>query len=176
VLALVAFVRTALARQEKSVAPAINRKTDFSRSSHHAFRFACSLARDTGVRLIVLHVLPPPLATLGGMEGVPPLTPELSREKLEEVLNHVQAPFPEVHVEHRLEEGDPAAGIINVPREAPCDLIVMGTHGRTGLVRLLMGSVAESVARRAPCPVLTVKAPMPENTPAPETQEPVHAG
>jgi universal stress protein A len=58
-------------------------------------------------------------------------------------------------------EGDPAEMILRVAEEVHADLIVMGTHGRTGLSRLLMGSVAEQVVRRAPCPVLTMKAPFP---------------
>jgi nucleotide-binding universal stress UspA family protein len=57
-------------------------------------------------------------------------------------------------------DGDTAAEILRAATDAGCDLIVMGTHGRTGLGRLLMGSVAEQVVRKAPCPVVTVKAPM----------------
>ena len=60
-------------------------------------------------------------------------------------------------LEHRLEEGDPATMILNVAQETGAGLIVMGTHGRTGLERLLMGSVAEQVMRKAPCPVLTMR-------------------
>jgi nucleotide-binding universal stress UspA family protein len=56
-------------------------------------------------------------------------------------------------------EGDAVDEILRVARDADADLIVLGTHGRTGLGRLLMGSVAEQVVRRAPCPVLVVKAP-----------------
>jgi nucleotide-binding universal stress UspA family protein len=57
--------------------------------------------------------------------------------------------------------GDAVTEIVGVAQETPCDLIVMGTHGRTGLRRALLGSVAEQVMRRAPCPVLTVKMPFP---------------
>lgn len=69
---------------------------------------------------------------------------------------------PEVLVEHRLREGDAAAEILQVADEVGADLIVLGTHGRTGLGRVLMGSVAEAVLRRARCPVLTLKSPLPE--------------
>jgi len=62
-----------------------------------------------------------------------------------------------VCVEHRLGEGDPATVILEVAEETGAGLIVMGTHGRTGLGRLVMGSVAEQVLRTAPCPVLTVR-------------------
>jgi nucleotide-binding universal stress UspA family protein len=59
-------------------------------------------------------------------------------------------------------EGDPTREIVRLAREKECDLIVMGTHGWTGLTRLLMGSVAEHVVRKAHCPVLTVKVPFAE--------------
>jgi nucleotide-binding universal stress UspA family protein len=68
-------------------------------------------------------------------------------------------------VERRLVIGDPALEILDEAQESKVDLIVMGTHGRSGLGRLLMGSVAESVVRKAACPVLTVKAPIAENVP-----------
>jgi nucleotide-binding universal stress UspA family protein len=63
-------------------------------------------------------------------------------------------------VEHRLEEGEPAAQILRVAKETKAGLIVMGTHGRTGLERILLGSVAEKVLRKAVCPVLTVRIPI----------------
>ena len=64
---------------------------------------------------------------------------------------------PAVAVQHQYEEGDPATAILEVARENSADLIVIGTHGRKGLLRILMGSVAESVLRGATCPVLVVK-------------------
>ena len=60
-------------------------------------------------------------------------------------------------IEERLAQGDPAANIIAFATEQAVDVVVMGTHGRTGLERVLMGSVATAVLRRAPCPVLFVK-------------------
>ena len=62
-----------------------------------------------------------------------------------------------MNIERVLREGNPAEEIVRLAGERGCDLIVMGTHGRRRLGRLLMGSVAEQVLRRAPCPVLTVK-------------------
>jgi nucleotide-binding universal stress UspA family protein len=64
-----------------------------------------------------------------------------------------------VQLEYRLGTGDPATEILRLAGETKCDLIVMGTHGRTGLTRLVLGSVAEEVLRQAPCPVLAVKTP-----------------
>ena len=133
--------------------------TDFSAPSAYAFQMACALARDYHARLIVLHVEPPPVAALGGMLAVPPLPEEYDRENLETQLRRIQPSDPAVRVEHRLVAGDPVAEILRAAQEQACDLIVMGTNGRTGLGRLLMGSVAEHVVRKAPCLVLTLKSP-----------------
>jgi nucleotide-binding universal stress UspA family protein len=75
------------------------------------------------------------------------------------MLHAVVPTDPNVPFEHRLLTGDPAEEIVRFADEARCELIVMGTHGRTGFKRLLMGSVAEAVIRRAKCPVLTYRAP-----------------
>jgi nucleotide-binding universal stress UspA family protein len=135
--------------------------TDFSTHSAQAFQMACALARDYQARLIVLHVEAPPVAILGGMPALPPLPEEYDRENLEKRLRCIQPPDPAVQVEHRLVTGEPVAEILRMAQEQSCDLIVMGTHGRTGLGRLLMGSIAEQVVRKAPCLVLTVKSPTP---------------
>ena len=138
--------------------------TDFSERSANAFEVACTLARDSGARLIVLHVLERPVIAYTGVAMAPPAPgpSEDERIALLKQLHQVQPPTPAVAVEHRLEQGDPATGILQIAQEVGCDLIVMGTHGRTGLGRLLLGSVAEKVLRKAPCPVLTVKTPFPE--------------
>ncbi len=83
--------------------------------------------------------------------------PEGDWQSLSEQLCSIQAPDSKVSIEHRLEEGIPAAEILRVAQETKCDLIVMGTHGRTGMAHLLMGSVAEQVVRKALCPVMIVK-------------------
>jgi nucleotide-binding universal stress UspA family protein len=146
--------------------------TDFSARSECAFQMACSLARDTSARLIVLHVQERPMIIYSGVAmAPPPPPPEAERAALLKQLHQVRPPEPGVAVEHRLEQGDPATGIIQVSQEAACDLIVMGTHGRTGLGRLLMGSVAEAVLRKAPCPVLTVKTPLAEARPPSGTRQ-----
>jgi nucleotide-binding universal stress UspA family protein len=132
--------------------------TDFSERSGYAFRLACSVARDHGARLTVLHVVPPPMAAYVG--GV--MTPEPDRHEGEWArLRLVQPPEPGLPVEHLLAEGDAGEAIVRAAREGKCDLIVLGTHGRTGLGRTLLGSVAEKVLRQALCPVLTVKTPFP---------------
>jgi nucleotide-binding universal stress UspA family protein len=132
--------------------------TDFSENAQQAFPLACSLARDCGARLIVLYVMPPPL---GHEQLQARHHPEEYYGIPRNALHNIQAPDQNVRVEHRLEEGDAARVILEVARENGAGLIVMGTHGRTGLGRLLLGSVAEQVLRRSSCPVLTVKLPFP---------------
>jgi universal stress protein A len=143
--------------------------TDFSERSEQAFHLACSLARANGARLIVLHVIPPPVFR---GEVVARRQPDGYHEQMCDWLNRLQAPDPSVVIDRRLTDGDPYAEILRVAQENRCDLIVMGTHGRTGLRRLLMGSVAEKVVRQSPCPVLTVKFLFPESVPV--TEEPTH--
>ncbi len=131
--------------------------TDFSKESEFAFQLACSLARDYGADLYVLHVVTPAVVIYG--EGVLPVAPENYTEELREKLNRLHAPDDSVHVLHRLVEGQPVDEILHLAKEIGCDLIIMGTHGRSGLGRMLMGSVAEKMVRTAPCPVVTVRAP-----------------
>jgi universal stress protein A len=107
-----------------------------------------------GAQLVVLYVVP--LAAV--MYGPPP---ESYVGHLREELCRLKPSDPETRVRHLLAEGDPAAAILKAARENGCELIVMGTHGRTGLSRLLMGSVAEEVVRKAPCLVLTVNSAVP---------------
>ncbi len=148
--------------------------TDFSEHSDAAFRLACSLTRDYRARLIVLHVLERPLLVYGGVMTAPPPPPPSAEERrsAQEQLHKIKPPDPAIGVEHLLEEGDPATAVLQVAQERQCDLIVMGSHGRTGLGRLLMGSVAERIVRNAHCPVLTVRLPQLR---VPPSEEPVRA-
>jgi universal stress protein A len=131
--------------------------TDFSETGRHALELATSLARDRGATLVIVHVEEPPMAYGGGdlYYGVE----EPSREELLKALGQVVPTDPAVPCVHKLMIGDPAEAILKLAQEDQVELIVMGTHGRRGLTRLLMGSVAEAVVRRAPCPVLTVRQP-----------------
>jgi nucleotide-binding universal stress UspA family protein len=147
--------------------------TDFSHRSEYAFRMATAVARDYGARLVVVHVAPPPLVVYG--EGMIAEQPELYQGELKEKLGGVLPADAKVAVEHVLADGDPATEILRLAKERNCDLIVMATHGWTGLTRLLMGSVAEAVVRKAPCPVLTVKAPSVAKEPAKPERELVGA-
>ena len=129
--------------------------TDFSTCSDVGIEHATALARDAGATLLFVHVEePPPIYGEGEMYyGV--IEPD--HEALMKMLKALVPTDPSVPCEHRLVRGDPATRIVELAEQESCDLIVMGTHGRTGMTRLLMGSVAEGVMRRAKCPVLTYK-------------------
>ena len=130
--------------------------TDFSDNSGYAFQFACALARDYGAKLVVLHVYPAPMLFGGdGMVVLPMVNP---RDELLTMLNKIKPDDPAIAIERLLVVGDAADEIRNAVGARHADLIVMGTHGRGGLSRLVMGSVAENVSRYADCPVLTLRA------------------
>jgi nucleotide-binding universal stress UspA family protein len=141
--------------------------TDFSDRSWYAFQLACALARDYHARVILLHVIHPPIVAYG--EGVIPPDPESLVREADERLSELLARCDGVAVEKHVEEGDAREMILSYADECRADLIVMGTHGRTGVRRMLMGSVAEQVERRAACPVLMVSGPFPAAA-APEAQ------
>jgi nucleotide-binding universal stress UspA family protein len=133
--------------------------TDFSPGSAAAFACAADLARDYDARLVVLHAFGPVVPI--GDEGVmmSPDSVEL-RAMARQQLDAIRPPIPTVRVEKILVDGTSTEVIRKMAAELKADLIVMGTHGRTGFRRLLLGSVTEEVLRQAPCPVLTVKAPV----------------
>jgi nucleotide-binding universal stress UspA family protein len=134
--------------------------TDFSPGSAAAFAAACDLARDYDARLIVLHAFGPVVPV--GAEGVI-VSADLDelRAIARKELDAVRPTNPAVRVERVVREGPSTQVILEAAKEFGADLIVIGTHGRTGFRRLLLGSVTEEVLRKAPCPVLTVKAPAP---------------
>lgn len=134
--------------------------TDFSESAKLAYEFATSLARDYKAKLLLAHVRELPIALTRNPDAFPVEPPEVE-DALRKRLYGVRPDDEHMAVEHYLMVGDPAAEILDLAEEKGCDLIVMGTHGRTGLARLLMGSVAQQVVRRAPCPVVTVKSAIP---------------
>jgi nucleotide-binding universal stress UspA family protein len=126
--------------------------TDFSSYSNQAYFHAVALAKNHGASLTILFVYQPGFGSgeAPGSEGR-----DYWRQQLEQI-RPVDASIP---VHHVFLEGDPATEIVRYAHDALIDLVVMGTHGRTGLERLLMGSVAEKVLRDAPCSVLVVKLP-----------------
>jgi nucleotide-binding universal stress UspA family protein len=123
------------------------------------------LATRSRAELAILHVLSPL-----GVYAVPELSgvawDQLEREsraaaqaKLTRLTHHVKARLPRTRVQGLLAEGNPATEILRAAKRLKCDVILIATHGHSGLVHLLMGGVAERVVRTAPCPVLTVRHP-----------------
>jgi nucleotide-binding universal stress UspA family protein len=129
--------------------------TDFSPASEAALKYATALARDSGARLLILHVEELPTPYAGGEMMLP--QPEYPNPEIRKMLEAVLPTDKNVAYEHHLVLGTGAEDIVRVATEEKADLIVIGTHGRTGLKRVLMGSVAEAVMRHANCPVLTLK-------------------
>ncbi|MGP0069839.1 MAG: universal stress protein [Isosphaeraceae bacterium] len=148
--------------------------TDFSENSRYAFQTACSLARDSHATLLILHVMMPSSSPLMQEPTPDPLRSAESQQSSAR-LPWPQPSDPQLRVEHRMAEGDPAEEILRLTEAQRIDLVVIGTHGRTGLRRVLTGSVAEEVLRKAGCPVLVVKAPL-RTTPGEEPESTANPG
>lgn len=142
--------------------------TDFSDCSAAAFSYACDLAKKLGARVTLLHVWDVPFLwpsvgdTLVTVPAEEPMTvAQLVKKRAAEELSRFIAEHARsgVDITARLEMGDPARTLCEIASKDGYDMIVMGTHGRTGLSRMLAGSVSESVVRHAPVPVLTVRTP-----------------
>lgn len=138
---------------------------DFSPGSRAALDYAAYVAESFHASLDVLHVWEVPhfvgmdlMLQLPNIESQPIDTFVRSQAE-KELADFVAAGHfnEELPVKQRLEAGDVDAVILQIAQDEQYDLIVMGTHGRTGLAHLLMGSVAERVVRQAPCPVMTVR-------------------
>lgn len=125
--------------------------TDFSSFSNAAYFHAIALAEHHEAELTICHCHTP-----GDGHG---------REYWREQLEQIRPANAEIIIHHVLLEGDPATEIVRFAAEENMNLVVMGTHGRTGVDRLLMGSTAEKVLREAPCSVLVIK--LPRGVPAP---------
>ena len=139
--------------------------TDGSECSRKAMAYALSFAKQYGARIVALHVIDrrwEDQTRVAFVEVGQELTQKIQKgygEEAERILREVveAAGVSGVPVETRVVTGIPFEDIVRIGKEVPVDLIVMGTHGRAGMSHLLLGSVAERVIRRAPCPVLTVR-------------------
>ena len=132
---------------------------DLSESSVRAFAHAVALARWYDAQLTVLHVVPTfdPVQVRGDLTDPLRVVTPLPREQVvEEMRRSLDLPRLSPRARTVAEAGDPQATIIDQAISTRADLIVIGTHGRRGFKRLLLGSVTESILREAPCPVLTV--------------------
>jgi universal stress protein A len=134
---------------------------DFSEQSTRALAYAKMLAGAFSASLELMHIVPNPYISDGS--GLSTALPQSfldnfeqdARARLEAALTPAER--TSFSVQHVVRSGDPRLEIVEHARLAPVDLIVMGTHGRTGVSHLLLGSVAEQVIRTAPCPVVTVR-------------------
>jgi nucleotide-binding universal stress UspA family protein len=133
---------------------------DFSDASRAAMEVAGSLARRFGAELVLLHAYPIPGYTFP--DGSIVASPKMMQDLADQAERHLQEwradaeRFGAARVTTAKAIGEPAAEIVAFGKEQGVDLLVVGTHGRTGLEHALMGSIAERVVRRAGCPVLTV--------------------
>jgi universal stress protein A len=136
--------------------------TDFSPHAATAVRYACSLAERLGSELHLLHVLSEVVPAGPDPMFTPVMPPEYYRESEEqslETLGRTLDPSwgrPPI-VRTAVVWSSSVEGIVDYAREQEIDLIVIATHGRTGLSHVLLGSVAERIVREAPCPVLTIR-------------------
>lgn len=141
--------------------------TDFGPSSEQALAYARTLATSFGATLRLLHVVPDPVLASAWSEAYAydlSALAERLRYDAQQRLAEKAATIREVPVEIEALVGSPASVITATAASESVDLIVMGTHGRTGVTHFFMGSVAERVVRSAPCPVLTVREPAHEKT------------
>jgi nucleotide-binding universal stress UspA family protein len=137
---------------------------DFSPHSQEALRVACSLAKAFDAPITLLHVFSAPVYPMpeGAFVTLPAAYAELiaaTRQRLEVMTSKVKSEHETIKIDATTIEGVPFREIIAFARKHGHDLVVMGTHGRTGLKHVFLGSVAEKVVRKAPCAVLTVRIP-----------------
>jgi nucleotide-binding universal stress UspA family protein len=138
--------------------------TDFSKFSEHALQYAVAFAEKFGAELHLLHVVQDLALLSPDAVGIaPPLAPSL-----QQLSGAVESAFDRLIQAHQLDrfghrrelrEGTPWSEIVRSAKENEVDLIVMGTHGHTGLAHILLGSVTDKVIRHSPCPVLTIRHP-----------------
>jgi nucleotide-binding universal stress UspA family protein len=135
---------------------------DFSAHSAEAIKVAADLSCRYDASVSIVHVHQPLALTLPG--GFPAYAPAHLKELFAALTKQLESAVTDAHaagalkVDGKLLEGTVASEIAQLAKNGDFDLIVMGTHGRTGVGHLLLGSIAEKVLRLAPCPVLTVRA------------------
>jgi universal stress protein A len=135
--------------------------TDFSELSKQGLTSALELAEAFGAKLLLVHVVEPPPYPVEGIVPSPlgaTLLDDLERQASNDLTQMLpEARRSKVEVARRVVVGVPYRKIVEVAEEEKSDLIIMTTHGRTGLSHLVMGSVTEKIVRTAPCPVLSIR-------------------
>lgn len=133
---------------------------DFSEPARKAMHYAKAFAQQFGAELTLLHVVEP-LSYPPDFAVVPLLPPDAEGARVKELTKHLEALAaeigPEVKTEAAVVVGRPWQGVVDYAKENDTDLIVLSTHGYTGLKHALLGSVTEKIVRHAPCPVLVVR-------------------
>lgn len=135
--------------------------TDFSENSEHAFSYALSLAKKFGAKIDVLHVI----HELADMTGfyVPHISFDVMEKEMEDAAQENMRRFADEHIkgmadyEIHTRRGKPFVEIIKAAGDFDSDIIIMGTHGKSGIDHVLFGSTAEKVVRKSPIPVLTIR-------------------
>lgn len=144
--------------------------TDFSGCANYALPYAAAIARATQARIVCLHVVEPVVPAVGYTGLADPMPIADISEQLEDSAERELPRLTDceeltgLEVEEVIVHGDAAAEIVRVAGERGADLIVISSHGRTGLGRMIFGSTAEAVVRHASCPVLVVKPPQEETS------------
>jgi nucleotide-binding universal stress UspA family protein len=132
--------------------------TDFSEQANRAIDYAVELARKMDARVYVVNAYVPPTLTLPDVAAAYTEAADQAADRAQRRLDLLVLGYHDARVplEAVLRCGEPVDQVVNAAKQLHADLIVVGTHGRKGLSRALLGSVAESVVRNAPCAVLTV--------------------
>lgn len=139
--------------------------TDFSPTSSAAVDYAGTLADSFGAELVLLHAIPAmdyPLRSFGMSSSLGHIQEEIAtraQESLDKRVNKLKDSLPDINVRLAVEHGEPHDATLECAKKEGADMIVMGTHGHTGITHALLGSSAEKVVRLSTCPVLTVRTP-----------------
>ena len=124
----------------------------------HAADVGCELARLAGAEVALIHVIDPELVNAADTGIQPAVFAASAKDEARKLIDAIRLRLPQGNAREFVEIGGAASEIVKAAKDWPADLIVIGSHGRGGLKRALLGSVAENVMRQAPCPVLVVRA------------------
>lgn len=136
---------------------------DFSEYSKKAFRYAIDFAQTFGAEMILVYVVEPiiyPADFSFGQVALPSMEREIQDRSLEQLQVLIQKEVPAgIRARSTIRSGKPFVEIIQLAKEEKADLIIIATHGHSGIEHVLFGSTAEKVVRKSPCPVLSIRSP-----------------